>query len=81
MDSHLILRYEVESDVRCVQIVVRKKLLDDILLVPTADDEVIVTESRVILHNVPKDRPLAHLNHGFGNEMALFADTGTKAAG
>ena len=44
-------------------LVVEEELLDDVGLVAQAEDEVLVAVVRVVLHQMPEDRPVADLDH------------------
>lgn len=57
-----------------MQEVVREVLLDDVLLVARADDELVKTVVAVQLHDVPQNRHPAQLHHGLGLELRLFTD-------
>lgn len=55
-----------------MQEVVRKILLDDVLLVACADNELVEAVVAVQFHDVPEDGHPAQLYHGFWFELALF---------
>ena len=48
-------------------VVVEEVLLDHVALVAEADDEVVVPEVRVVLHDVEQDRPVGDGHHRLGN--------------
>ena len=56
-------------------------LLDDVLLVPRADDKLIEAVGGVQLHNVPQNGHPAQLHHGLGLELGFFRDPGAEATG
>ena len=43
-------------------------------LYPEAQDEVLVAEVRVVLHDVPKDRPVADRHHRLGDVVGMFPE-------
>jgi hypothetical protein len=71
----------VERHVRHVQEVVREVFLDQVALVPEADDELVHAVRRVDLHDVPEHRLAADLDHGLGPEHRFLADAGAHAPG
>jgi len=50
-------------------LVVEEVLLDEVGAVPQAEDEVLVAEVGVELHDVPEDGPVADGHHGLGNAL------------
>ena len=62
-----------------MQEVVRKVLLDDMLLVARAYDELVEAVMAVQLHDVPQDGHTAQFYHGLGFELAFFTDAGAIA--
>ena len=82
MDDHVVAAIgEVVCNVRRVQEVVREVLLDDVLLVARADDELVKTVVAVQLHDVPQNRHPAQLYHRLGLELRLFTDPCAVTAG
>ena len=82
MDDHVIAAIgEIVCNVRGVQKVVRKVLLDDVLFIARADDELVETVVAVQLHDVPQNRHPAQLHHGLGLELRLFTDPCAVTAG
>src|SRR5579885_1557819 len=79
MDDDAVVRH-VEGDVRHVQEVVGEIFLDDVALVAAADHEVVGAVRRIDLHDVPKDRLAADLDHGLGPQVAFFRNAGSQAA-
>ena len=71
----------VEGDIGGVQEVVGEEVLDRIALVAQADDEVLNTVGRVLLHDVPENRLATDLDHRLGLEVRFLADAGAQAAG
>ena len=56
VDGHLIAAMgEIVCNVRGMQEVVREVFLDDVLLVSSTDDKVIVSVMAIQLHDVPKN--------------------------
>ena len=82
MNGHLVLTVTVvEGDVRVMQEVVGKPLLDILLLVTSTDDKLGMAIIGILLHDMPKDRHTANLNHWLWLELAFFADTRAEATG
>ena len=75
MNGHLVLTIAVvEGDVRIVKEVVGKPLLDILLLVTCTDDKLSMSIVGILLHDVPKNRHTANLDHWLGFELAFFTD-------
>ncbi len=55
-------------------------LLDVLALVSEADDELLMPEVGEVTHDVPQDRPVADLDHRFGPDIGLLADTTAHTA-
>ena len=72
---------EVERDVRRMQKVVREVVLDDLLLVARADDELVEPLGGESFHDMPQDRPSADLHHRFRFDNRLLADPRAEPAG
>ncbi|MPN15941.1 hypothetical protein SDC9_163277 [bioreactor metagenome] len=64
-----------------MQIIIRKILLDHMLLVSRADHKIVVSIMGIQLHNVPEDRLVADFNHRLWPQVALFGQSGSKPAG
>ena len=80
MNLHLVV-FHVNGDIRHMQEVVGEILLDDITLVPKANNEVIDAVGRIDFHDVPDDGPATDLYHWLWLEVGLLTDPGTKPAG
>ena len=80
MDLHLVIR-DVERNVRHMEEVVREVLLDHVAAIAATDDELLNAMSGVGLHDVPKDRVPAHLNHWLGSRLCLLGEAGTQTTG
>ena len=81
VDGHLVAAIaEVETDVGVMEEVVSKPLLNILLLVACTDNELVVAEIGIFLHDVPEYWHSANLNHGFRLIGRLLGDTGAKAA-
>src|SRR5580698_2817612 len=64
--------------VRYTFVIVEKILLDCIRAVSKAKDKVLVPEMSVVLHNMPKYRAIANLNHWLGHIFSI-ANSQTQA--
>jgi len=62
MDLHAVVG-QVKGHVGGVKEVIRKELLDHILLIAQTDDKLIISELGVIFHDVPEDRFFPDLDH------------------
>ena len=62
-------------------VVVEEVLLDHVALVAEADDEIVVPEVRVVLHDVEQDRPVGDRHHRLGDARRglLHAQSETTA--
>ena len=81
MDDHLIAAIgKVKSDVGGVQKIIRKPLLDDMLLITGTNHKFIESIIGIGLHNMPLNRHAADLNHGFGFINRFLRDTGSEAS-
>ena len=54
---------QIKGHIGRVQKVVGKKLLDHVALVPKANNEIVNPVGRIDLHDMPKDRLTANLDH------------------
>jgi hypothetical protein len=72
---------KIEGDIGLMQKVIREVLLDHIALVTKANDEVGYAVVRVCLHDMPKDRSSADLDHRLRPNDRLFGQSRTKSAG
>jgi hypothetical protein len=43
-------------------------VLDDVTLVPKADDEILYPVMSINFHDVPEDGLVAYVDHGFGDD-------------
>ena len=71
---------ERQRDIAVHRLVVEEVILDDVAFVAQAKDELRMPIVGIGLHDVPKDRPAADFDHGFGAIFGFFAQTGTLAA-
>jgi hypothetical protein len=55
-------------------------LLNGIGAVAQTQDEVLVAEVRIILHNVPQNGPVANWNHGLGDIVSILPQAHSKAS-
>src|SRR6187402_805813 len=79
-DGHLVFLH-IEGDIRGVKEVVCEELLDDVSLVPAADDEVVDAEVGVDFHDVPKNRATTDLYHRFRANGRFLANPCAETAG
>ena len=70
---------KIKSNIAVVEKIIRKPLLDDMLLVSGADDEIIEAVVRVLLHDVPENRLAADFDHGLRLELGLFGNSCASA--
>src|SRR6266487_19887 len=61
-------------------VVVQEVLLDHVGLVAEAQDEVPVPVVRVVLHDVPQDRPVADRDHRLGDRVGVLAQPQAQTA-
>ena len=66
--------------VRGPLLVVEEVLLDDLALVAQAEDELLVAEIGVVLHEMPQDRSVADLHHRLGHRIAVLANAHALSA-
>ena len=65
---------DVEGDIRHVQKVVGKVLLDDITFVAAADNKLVYFMEGVELHDMPENRLTADLDHGLGLDVGFLGN-------
>jgi hypothetical protein len=58
--------------------VIRKILLNNVSLIPAANNEIIYSMMRINFHNMPQDRLAADLNHRLWLQIRFFRNTGTQ---
>src|SRR6266478_9627767 len=58
----------------------KKVLLDCVCAVAEAKNKILVTEVRIILHDVPKNRPIPNGYHGFRNVVCIFPQAHSETA-
>ena len=73
-----IIFCKIKSNVRSMNKIVGKEFLDHVLFVTCTDNEIIKTESRVILHDVPENRFSAQFNHRLWLIHAFFRNSGSE---
>ena len=61
-------------------VVVQKILFNGVRAVSETQDEVFVAVVRVILHDVPEDRPVANRDHRLGDIVRIFAQAHPESA-
>src|SRR6185369_4800628 len=61
-------------------LVAEEELLDHVGLVAEAEDEVLVPEVGVVLHQVPEDRPVADLDHRLGDLAGVLTQARAQPA-
>ena len=66
---------QVYSHVAVVRVIVGEILFDNILLVSTADNEIIDAVMAVHFHDMPDDGFSAYFHHWFGNQVGSFAES------
>ena len=80
VDGHLALAIgKVVCNIRGVEKIVSEIFFDDMLFIPSANDELIEAIMRIQLHDMPKNRLAAQFYHRLGFKLTLFANTGTVA--
>lgn len=67
-------RGEVDRDVVDTLDCLCEVSLDDLALVPGADDELVEAVMAVVLHDVPEDRSVTDLDHRFGPYVGFLAE-------
>src|SRR6266702_1216330 len=80
MNGHLVAG-DVEGDVGGMQKIVGEKFLDDVALVPEADDEVVDALLGVELEDVQEDGASTNFDHGLGADGGFFTETCAETAG
>ena len=80
-DEVVLSTREVEGDVARLKKVVGKPLLDNMLLVARADDELGEPVVGILLHDMPKDWHTTDLHHRLRAVCALFGDARPRAPG
>ena len=63
-----------------LRLVVQEEFLDDVCLVAKAQDEVLVAELAVVVHQMPQDRLVADRNHRLGNALGHVSDARAETA-
>ncbi len=71
MNFHTFIAH-VESDIRYMQKIVRKELLNDVSLLTLVDGDVIYSVVIVSFKDVPKNGHSANLDHWLGPNRGLF---------
>lgn len=79
MNLHFVALH-VEGDIRHVQEVVCKVLLDEITLVAAANDKIVNVMKVIDFHDMPENRMASDFDHWFCLEMGFFGDASTEAA-
>src|SRR5713226_8679928 len=61
-------------------LVIDEVLFDEISAVPQAQNELCMSEMRVVFHEVPDDRPEADVDHRFGYAIRILPQPRAEAA-
>src|SRR5262245_46837525 len=61
-------------------VVVEEILLDHVASIAEAEDEVIVTEVRVVRHQGPDDRTVPDVDHRLGDRLRMLPEASTQPA-
>src|SRR5262245_21871630 len=59
-------------------VVVQEVLLDRVTAKAEAENEVVVPEVRIILHQMPDDRPVADVHHRLGDRLRVLPEPGAQ---
>lgn len=71
---------KIKGNVTVMQIKICKPFLDHMLLIAAANDKFVVSMGGIHLHDMPKNRLSADLDHRLGFELTFLTDAGAKAA-
>ncbi len=74
-----VLATEMHGEVVHPGLIVEEVVADHIALIAEADDKVAHVEVRVVLHDVPENRPTTDHHHRLGAILGLLAQTRSKA--
>src|SRR5215469_5297854 len=66
--------------VRGTFVVIQKVVLDGVGAMAEAQNKVLMAEMRVVLHDVPENRPVANVHHGLGDGLRIVAKTHSQTA-
>src|SRR5271166_2244257 len=80
MNFHLVLIAHVDRHVGRVQVIIHEVLFDHVSLVAEAHDEIVDPVRGIHLHDVPKNRLAADLDHRLGPNRCFFCKTGAETA-
>src|SRR4051794_34711987 len=80
MHVHAVLLY-MDRNVRCMEKIIGEIFLDHIPLVSKAYDEIVASEGRVILHDVPENRLAPDLHHRLRAHVRFFANSSAATTG
>ena len=82
VNDHIVFTVrKIERYIAVVKEIVGKPLLDHVLTVPRANDEVVKSVIGILLHDMPKDRLSADFDHGLGFKLTFFRNAGPEPAG
>ena len=81
MHDHLVALGEVKGHIAGMQEIIRKPLLDHMLLVPGADHKIIEAIVRILFHDMPQNGHTADFDHRFRLELTFFRNARAIAAG
>ena len=72
--------FEVDGDVRVVEVVVDEVALDLLGFIATEEDKVVTALRCGALHNVPEDRVVTNFHHWFWTEDGFLTEACTQSA-
>src|SRR5262245_24813295 len=78
---HAIAAVAKHEVVRQRFLVAEEVLLDHVRAVSEAEDEILVPEVRIILHQMPHDRPIAECRHRLRNVLVVVAQARAESTG
>src|SRR5262245_14406315 len=78
---HAIAAFAQHEVVRQRFLVAEEVLLDHVRAVSKAEDEILVPEVRIILHQMPHDRPIAEGRHRLRDVLVVVAQACAESTG
>ena len=72
---------QIDGEVGALMAVVDEEPLDVVALVAEGDGELAEPVERVVLHDVPQDRPSTDLDHRLGPDLGLFGQSRAQPTG
>src|SRR3989442_1423110 len=76
---HSLAAVQEREVVRGALAVLEKVVFDDISAITEAQDELLVSEVGIVLHEVPENRPVADGHHWLRHSFGVFPDAGAEA--